>query len=304
MICIVCLGGITFFALKSDEENTGFEYHEDGIVTLGEGFTAYGFYSEEGQFVDSGGDIECDNGHVKGQVEFQQNHEGTTEYGLILMLDFIQREFMVEDTAYQMYRFSLTGEDDIRIDVDIDVMEGADRLTYLIIMEPDLRDFSLKDEDGWNNFMVTKNVYSNSYFISDESGQIAKEDEVISTDELPELEFDGNVGFELIKSELDMSVFDSAKGGEEAVLCIGGMGTKAEICTAVAFCNWEQVPVIQGELIQSYSCVPGRNSYEKIIFPDMQEEAVYQAFLFDASDGYAKPVRPTFRIKIEGREVE
>ena len=255
------------------------------------------------KLVEPGSNVECADGYIKGQIEFQQNVTGSMKYGLIVMSDFIQKKFAVKNKQYDCYRFSLKDEDKIRIEIMIPIDDRAYEMEYLIIPEPDAKNFSMNSESGWNNFLATQGVCTSSYRIIDRNGKIRvpHEFDQINTINLDELEHKGNTGFELVKSSEDLCVFDSAKAGSRACLCLGGMRKEAEAYAVIAFCNWKQTQITKGQLVRCYTSVPNRNSFDEIIFPNIKENAVYQMFAFELPIE-ARPiaiVNQTFRIKLE-----
>lgn len=288
---------------KETEEQV--QLHDDGSITLAEGFTAHGFYKTDGKLADPGSRIVCEDGVIRGQVHLQQNLPGTMNYGLIVMTDFVQKEFTVECKPYDCYRFSLTDEDEAGIEITVPAGDDAYEMEVLIIPEPDALNFSMDSEDEWNNFQATRGAVSSSYQIIDKNGtaRVPHVFDQIDTKSLDEVEHEGNTGFELVESRKEMRVFDSAKAGSRACLCLGGMREEAQAYAVVAFCDWKQTEIAKGELVRCYASVPERNSYDEIIFPNIKEDAVYQMFAFELPLE-ARPIglmKQTFRIKLEGR---
>ncbi len=277
--------------------------NDDGTLTLAKGYTAHGFYTKDGQLVEPGSNVEYTDGCIKGQIEFQQNIAGTMKYGLIVMTDFIQKNFTVKNKRYDCYRFSLKDEDKVRIEIMIPADDQAYEMEYLIVPEPDAKNFSMNNESEWNNFMATQGVCTSSYLIKDKNGnvRIPHEFNQINTESLGELKHKGSTGFELVKSSKDLYVFDSAKAGSRACLCLGGMRKEADAYAVIAFSNWKQIPIAKGQLVRCYTSVPNRNSFDEIIFPNIKESAVYQMFAFELPIE-SRPiamVNQTFRIKLE-----
>ncbi len=281
------------------------ELNEDGTITLAEGYASHGFHAEDGTLFDTGSIIECENGSIKGQIEFQQNTAGTMNYGLIIMADFVQKKFTVQNEQFDCYRFSLTDEERAIIQIEFPADDDAYEWEYLIVPEPDAKDFSMDSDSGWNNFMATRGVFTGSYRMEDKSGgkRFPHVYEQTDTDKLGELKHDGNTGFQLVKSSKDLRVFDSAKAGSRACLCLGGMREEAQAYAVVAFCGWKQTEISKGQLVRCYTSVPDRNSYDEIIFPNIKEDAVYQMFAFELpfESRPAAMVNAAFRIKLEGR---
>ncbi len=293
--------------LQTDQQKQDrFRFNEDGTVTLGEGFTSHGFYTKDGKLADFGSAVECEDGCIRGCIVFQQNLPGTTEYGLLMMEDFIQKEFKVGNVSFDCYRFSLSGEGTARIEVELPVMDRAYEIEYLIVPQPDAQNFSMDSKSGWNNFLATKNAYTSSYKIMDKhrNKRVPPAYERVNTFKLGEIQHGGSTGFELVKSSEELKIFDYANGGSRACLCLGSMKKEVDAYVVVAFCNWKQVEVAKGQLVRCYQSVPDRNSYDEIIFPNIKGDAVYQMFAFEmpiASRAIAS-VNQTFRIKMKEGE--
>ena len=302
---------IRFNSGKSDKMQTegqkqGFQLNDNGTVTLGNGYVAHGFYTKDGKLINSGDDVICEDGYIRGWIEFQQNITETMEYGLIIMTDFVQKKFAVEGKQYNCYRFSLPGNGNVRIAVEIPVEDKAYEMEYLIVPEPDAKNYSMNSESEWNNFNVTKDVRTSSYRIIDggtESKRVPPVFEKIETKKLEELAFEGNTGFELVKSSKDLRVFDSAKCGSRACLCLGGMRKEVEAYAVVAFCDWKQTEFSKGEFVRCYTSVPDGNYYEEINFPTIKKDCVYQMFAFEMpfESRMGILLHQTFRIKLEMR---
>lgn len=283
--------------------NGDFRLNDNGTVTLGGGMISHGLFSKDGKLINPGEQAECADNKVEGMIHFQQNKQGTMEYGLIFMADFIQTEFLVEKEAFTCYRFSLTGDDQVKFGVQIPVEDNTYEIEYLIVPEPDLKNFSMKNDLEWNNFMATGDVCSGSYRVTgkNNSKRVPKTLPQIDTSKLKAVDFEGNTGFELVKSSSDIRIFDTAKSGETACLCMGGMQQADDAYVVVAFCDWKQSAIAPGELLRCYSSVPDRNNYEEIHFPEIKEDAVYQMFAFSLPIESRMPsmIRKTLRIKLE-----
>lgn len=291
---------------KTDDksEAEGFEFHNDGSVTLEEGYVTHGFYGQDGALVNTGGIAVCEGAFVKGSIEFQQNKQVQMEYGLIIMTDFEQKKFWVHDQTFDCYRFSLSGVDKETIDVKIPIESSTYEIEYLIVPEPESKNFSMDSEVGWNNFNATKDVCSSSFCVASKDGgaRMPHELEQIDTRKLKLLDFEGNTGFELVKSSMDLSVFDSANAADHVCLCLGGMQKDVKAYAVVAFCDWKQVGITEGELVRCYSSVADQNYFDEIILPNIKDDAVYQMFAFEMPIECRVPglLKQTFRIKIGG----
>lgn len=298
----VCAAGVFVMIAvhRKSDAIADFSYNKDGTVTLGEGYVAHGFYTMDEELVDAGGQVVCENGRICGQIHFQQNADASN-YGLLLLCDFRQQEFYVEGEAYRFYRFSLEGDTEVRIPIELPVDGAAYEMAYLIVPEPDEKEeeFFNGEDIRWDFMQAMQaNVYTSRFVIADENGMTGQEPDRVYVDASRLAKIDQRAVFDVVKSADDISVFPSAKGHGKAGLLMGEALDK-KAWAVIAFCDWEQVEVKDGDLVRYYSSADGGGSrYEEITFPDVEEAAVYQAFAYGLSDRSSVLVFPSFRIKL------
>ena len=163
LICIIFT--IYYLYVTNIKDNLidkrNFNYNEDGTVTLGPGMVANGFYDIlTHKIIDNGSLYKIENGKLYGTVSFRQNIEEKRNYMLIIMIDYIQHDFIVKNKNISSYSFSLQGEDEKLINIEIENLdENNHEFSYFIIPEPDIDNLSINNESEWNKLLMTSNIY-------------------------------------------------------------------------------------------------------------------------------------------------
>ncbi len=75
---------------------------------------------------------------ISNSLVFNQNISGDTEYKLIVMKDFKQCSFNVQNNEYYEYDFVLSDIDDIVLDIEISIQDGEsiNEIEYFLIRDP------------------------------------------------------------------------------------------------------------------------------------------------------------------------
>lgn len=260
--------------VQNAENSADFTYNEDGSVTLGEGYVAYGFCDGTGDIVNSGEELECVEGKITGNIRYQQNKTSKVEYGLIVMTDYVQQSFKVDGKPTRFYTFELTGEDEICIPIELEVTEQSYEMEYLIISEPKAtaEDFISGDDLKFNNIYASQERSTGCFPIKgrEEPEKIIKNLEFV--------DWPITLGFDLIEGEY--IPFCRAKSGQKSTMVIGQEGVDLDYYIVVAFCDWEQVSLNKGELVGYFDFNEGKNGSYEITFPQAKDGAMYQMFLF------------------------
>lgn len=279
----------------------GFSYHDDGTVTLSKGYTAHGFYLPNGRILDEGKKLNTENGVLRGTVNMQQNLSGTVAYGLLLMTDFLQQDFYVEGEKFRFYKFTLTGNDETNISIELPVSEDDMEFEYLIVRSPDVTGFANGDSLDWDKLFEARNAYSYHAVLNERSDSIGSEEKYLYRlpEELVCEQAENKGGFELFRDRTDMEVFGEAFGGERVVVKIGVPTENTKECRMIAFCDWEQVPLRESASVIVYPNTE-KIFYDEIVLPKPDKDAVYQVFLFEIGEEHSwRTMNPSFRMDLK-----
>lgn len=281
-------------------------YHDDGSVTIPEGYMSNGFYDSETDNVIDGGSVIKLSGHtLQGKIRFQQNFPAENKYLLIVLIDYVQHEFKIEEKSFQSYSFSLEGESAIELNISVHLTESeGTEFSYVIIPEPEEQNFLVDGEYNWHTMLSTREWIVSRFELERE--YINVEEKSKYGQNYTEFHAEGNIyGFELVGSRDDMIVSVEGEGGEIVELVIlnqelDSVGTDYVI---ISFLDWQQIP-IDGEHMKYYVTVPADTSISvPVVLPDVEEAKVLQIIAFKISDAgieqYTRTTETTFRVLVK-----
>ena len=286
-------------------------YHEDGTITLSEGYTAFGFYDiETGKIYDSGTIYPVKDKKITGRVSFQQNFPETRHYLFIAMVDYQQQEFVVEGEKYTGFPFELTGDTEMNFRIELDVTESAEEFSYIILPEPEEKAFMKDGEYQDCVFELQRGYVYRINLMNESGGQKEEPDETVESMDITDAQIPD--GFMLtekhdsVKNAIEMVV--EGKSGEICELVISNKNGTADVeYVLTAFLNWKQIPLTEGAE-KGYIKVPAGKAYVvPITLPEAEADSVYQIYGFGFPYGKLnrKEIREdpvTFRMVINPRK--
>lgn len=255
---------------------SGFTYNDDFTVTLGLGMVAHGFYDTiTNKIIDSGSLMKPVNGKINGQVSFQQNINEIRNYLLIILIDYKQYDFIVNDTTYSTYPFSLEGNEELRISVEISNLNSdAHEFTYYIIPEPNITDLSIDNSNEWNKLLMTSNIYSWRLLLN----SLTKNANLSEYDNsYMKMASQTDYGIQLSKTHQEVAVMPTCKSMDDVELIISNPYNSDLEYAVIAFLNWEQIP-LNNDIIKIVKIPSNTNIYYKIKVPTVDKNAPYQIF--------------------------
>ncbi len=267
------------------------QYNDDGTVTLPEGYSGTGFYDiDTGKIYDDRAIYTTENGTLRGRVLFQQNFPETRHYIFIAMVDYVQQEFAMDGKTYTEYAFDLTGDTKIEFEIELSVPDGATEFTYLFIPEPDEKEF-VKDGEIQDIFLALK--YFNLYRlrIEDGTGKGGRKPEEYP-DEIETVDVTGSriaYGFILMEQDNDKLVTEGYSGQQYELLISNEDGKEDKEYVIIAFLNWKQVPLVEGEETVYVKVPAGKHYMLPVTIPEAGEESIYQIYAFSSPYGKINP---------------
>ncbi len=263
-------------------EDQGPVYHEDGTITLSEGYVANGFIEKEsGNRIDNLAKYEVLGNKIEGKVDFQQNLKGEYNYILITMLDYKQHKFFVEGKEYMSYPFSVSNDNEMVIDISLLLEnESASEFSYIIIQEPNEQSFMKYKEFNWDIMFACRNplIYRiNLTYDGKRKASYLDEFYGCST-----FIANGEVkGFELCNNHEDLIPVVEGKSGETVELTILNQNKEAidETVKIVTFLGWKQVSAEQ-EKSSLIKISKNESLFIPFELPKVKERTVLQIFAF------------------------
>lgn len=249
----------------------------DGNMKLAEGSVSYGLFDVDGKLVQSGDTILVKDELVKGTVNFQQNIPGKEiEYTLIMLVDYVQRQFLVKKESCLNYLFSLKGEDSMEVEIELPLPAEAETLTFLIIPEPNVLNLDFDTEEGRNNLFQTHNYYTITCCLNSCGND---EKELNFSEEL--IAYDENTTSLFMTKDLKVhKIMSECNSREKVKILIGNTTEYKKTYIMLAFLNWEQV-MINREPYQLFEVEADRGYYYELEVPDVEKESPYQIFMIE-----------------------
>jgi hypothetical protein len=151
---------------------------------------------------------------------------------------------------------------------------------YMIISEPDMKEFSIDNKNEWKKLLMTKELRTWRLPLSNsmEENLSLKYDNTYE-----KFDFHGNQlgdGINLTKTHQNIMALPSCKSMEELEIVLGNTSEENSEYVLVAFLNWKQVR-FDNENIVKYVDIPSNtNIYYKLTTPKVDSDTPYQIFAF------------------------
>lgn len=232
-------------------------------------------YNSSNELINSGKTVKIEDGTFEGYVYFEQNLPYEQNYILIVLVDFVQQSFLVDDIAFYKYRFILADNECIELPIKIDgFTEYSHELSYLIIPEPDLSDLV---QDNMAPMMITDNIAYTRIIID---GLSPEKESIKFVDNYFEFEHEGNCSVLLSADIDDIRLMPFRKSQENIKLIIGNGTEQYKKYVMVAFFDWNQIPIFDSNIFETVNVPSKSNIYFDINAPITKDSKPYQIFLF------------------------
>ncbi|WP_002146604.1 hypothetical protein [Bacillus cereus] len=238
---------------------------------------SYGLKDDQGQHIDNGSEITSENNKVNVSLSFVHNIDEDRKYGLIVLEDYEQKPFRIEDTTNEVshYSFDMKPNSSITTKISLHISPNASELTFLIIKKPE---YKLKDND-LNKAAILEEILSMRYSIN----TYQKGNETIkSTPVQPKtvLKDDLYEPLFITRNEEKLQTVFSENEGKELTIS-NGNETKEEMSyTIVAFKDWEQVELLNNKKVAYTTVAPETRQIFNFTLPTVEQESNFQLVAF------------------------
>ncbi|PGB45827.1 hypothetical protein, partial [Bacillus wiedmannii] len=125
---------------------------------------SYGLKNTKGQHINNGSEITMENNKINVSLSFIHNVDEDRKYGLIVLEDYEQKPFKIEEAANEVshYSFDMKPNSSITTRISLHTSPNASELTFLIIKKPE---YKLKDND-LNKAVILEEILSMRYSIN------------------------------------------------------------------------------------------------------------------------------------------
>jgi VCBS repeat-containing protein len=297
--CLVI--GITSYVIivinrpVSTEVSSSDTVYEGGGAILSPGSTSWGYYDVSGTLLDSSATVTPENDQFQTTLSFQQNNDGTVHYGLLVLKNDRQTNYKVDDTDTRFYRFELTGDEEIRIPITVDVSDGTYCVTVAVVTEPDVTSDVLPG-GSTNDMMVQsllENIYIDRFYID---GATAPSPKTVS---LTPAKGEKTYGIEVVTDDDHMKEISVVDSGSTMRALYANQNSEACAVTLIAFCDWEQVPLCEDADTITFPFDKGHPGYYDIQLPKNKAGSCYQVIALEEPSRFTLGTSPSYRIFLE-----
>ncbi|PEY98182.1 hypothetical protein CN326_23830 [Bacillus sp. AFS018417] len=245
------------------------ETNEDNLTRQGVNTIGYGLKNIKGEHIDNGSNINPQNNIISVNVSIDHNMDEHREYGLIVLEDFKQVPFKIENKQESTkYFFSMKPNTSRDIKVTLPVSSNTCEVIFLLIKKPN---YKLKEMD-FNRAGILEEVLSMRYSIN-QNKNIRDMKETIPDS----IKKDGLNEFLFVTKNKDklQSVFVEPEG-KELALSIGNDTEKPMRFAIVAFKDWEQSKIINNQDVLYTTVSSGERQLFDFNLPEVAKESNFQ----------------------------
>lgn len=278
---------------QAEKKPTSGDREEQQVNTI-----EYGLNSLDGKYIDNGSTISPRNDEVNVDISINHNLNERREYGLIVLEDFKQVSFELENKKkFAKYLFTMNPNSSKDIGVRIPIKQKTQELTILLIKKPS---YKLKEMD-LNKASILEDVLSMRYPVNHKN----------KLDNLKEVEPDA-----IVKDGLNEDMFITndihklqsvmvGKEGEKLWFSTGNDTSEPLKYAIIAFKDWRQTKVIDNQEVL-YTTVSGaERKLSSFTLPKVKNDSNFQLIAFPypyqvSKDNYAsQQAFGSFRLVIE-----
>ncbi|MCC2494315.1 hypothetical protein LKM14_13135 [Bacillus cereus] len=263
---------------------------------------SYGLKDNQGQHINNGSTITSEDNKINVTLSFVHTINENRKYGLIVLEDYEQKPFKIEDTTNEIshYFFDMKPNSSITTKISLRTSPNASELTFLIIKKPE---YKLKD-NNLNKAAILEDILSMRYSMH----PLQKENEKIKLslinpdailkDGLYEPVFVTN------REENLQTVFFE-KEGKQLTLSNGNETNDEMTYAIVAFKDWKQVEIFNNRKVVYTKVAPETRQIFNFILPSVDQESNFQLVAFpfpfkvSEEDYVSQQAFSSFRIVIE-----
>lgn len=281
---------------SNTRENNSNSVNRQAVNTIG-----YGLKNSKGEHIDNGSNINPQNNIISVNVSINHNLDENREYGLIVLEDFKQVPFKIEnEQEFTKYFFSMSPNTSKYIKVTLPVNSNAREVIFLLIKKPN---YKLKEMD-FNRAAILEEVLSMRYPINQ-----AKNSDNVKESEPDYIIKDGlNENMFVTKNKEKLQAVFVETEGKELTFSVGNDTEQPMRYAIVALKDWEQNKIINNQDV-IYTTVPsGVRQIFDFNLPNVDSETNFQLialpFPYEVSkENYiSQQAFGSFRIVIQNKD--
>ncbi|MGR4027713.1 hypothetical protein K7H05_30900 [Bacillus sp. ZZQ-131] len=263
---------------------------------------SYGLKDNQGQHINNGSTITSEDNKINVTLSFVHTINENRKYGLIVLEDYEQKPFKIEDTTNEIshYFFDMKPNSSITTKISLHTSPNANELTFLIIKKPE---YKLKD-NNLNKAAILEDILSMRYSMH----PLQKENEKIKLSLIdPDAILKDGLYEPLFVTnrEENLQTVFFEKEGKQLTLSNGNETNDEMTYAIVAFKDWKQVEIFNNRKVVYTKVAPETRQIFNFILPSVDQESNFQLVAFpfpykvSEEDYISQQAFSSFRIVIE-----
>ncbi|MBJ7964474.1 hypothetical protein [Bacillus cereus] len=263
---------------------------------------SYGLKDNQGQHINNGSTITSEDNKINVTLSFVHTINENRKYGLIVLEDYEQKPFKIEDTTNEIshYFFDMKPNSSITTKISLHTSPNANELTFLIIKKPE---YKLKD-NNLNKAAILEDILSMRYSMH----PLQKENEKIKLSLIdPDAILKDGLYEPLFVTnrEENLQTVFFEKEGKQLTLSNGNETNDEMTYAIVAFKDWKQVEIFNNRKVVYTKVAPETKQIFNFTLPSVDQESNFQLVAFpfpfkvSEEDYISQQAFSSFRIVIE-----
>lgn len=252
-------------------------------------YTVYTLYEPDGTIIQSNSPLKYSKqGELYTVLSLSHFFKIEGDYGLIILKDYQQSPFEIENEEYEFYPFNVSSNHTVNLHIKVDVNETTNEIVYVIIKKPGyiMEDNDVKKSTFLSHFATIRHPIEGCKDASKISVQYEEPISILQTEM-------GTGIFPSRHTDKSQIIFH-ADSNEKVHLRVGNMSELKENLdfAIVAFKDWKQVPLLNGKLVNFLDVSKGVTHLYELTFPETEKLSNYQII------GFPRPFRSLKNIPI------
>ncbi|MGL5752967.1 MAG: hypothetical protein ACRCXT_20670 [Paraclostridium sp.] len=265
-IIVILLIFIIFIFLKTYNLNTNSNRISNDT------YVSYGFLNSTGDIISNGSHISIDiaKPQLQHTLDLDQSLDENYSYLLMVLVDFNQVKFKVENEVYSYYEFDVNKKDSIQIDLKIDIPKNAKELDYILIRKPNY----MPAKENIEELISLQTVLPIRFKLNDLDYNLNYETSLESF-------YDGqidNIGISDKKNKFDLLY--QSNDNSNIYITVGNYSSDDIDYAVVLFNDWEQIKFDDGQLSKVFKLKPDEKQSIQLGLPNVDKDSVFQAIAF------------------------
>lgn len=232
------------------------------------GQIAFGIYSKDNKIIDSGSLIK--DKKITHRLQLSQDLSQSREYLILVLLDYIQTEFKVNNEIYSKYKVSLDKEDTIDVSINMNIPEDAKELCYVIIKKPNYMQIKRDIQKS----CILQEFMTLRYSLNTKEKYIDIEKNFKKVDKGPVS------NLFLSESAVTLKPVISCAEQSKKELVIGNTSDNPIKYSVIQFLDWNQTPFQDKETIKFFEVNPNSKVSYSVDMPAVTKDSVLQYLAF------------------------